>query len=125
MKFAFRQGLIWIPIQIQYEGQLVEIDNCILDTGSATTAIDIDLVEFNYRKPAAIKRLYGLGGGTQEVVSQQIDALMIDRTKLEEIEIEFGDIKADFGINGFVGNDVLSQFLVNIDFARADLGLSR
>ena len=69
MNFVFDQGLIWISINIQYEGKSIEIENCILDTGSATTAIDIDLVDFNYRKPASIKRLYGLGGGTQEVIS--------------------------------------------------------
>ena len=38
MKFAFRQGLIWIPIEIIYEGQAVKIQDCIVDTGSATTA---------------------------------------------------------------------------------------
>ncbi len=58
MKFEFDKGLIWIPIKIQYEGKSIEIEKCILDTGSATTAIDIDLVDFNYRKPASIKRLY-------------------------------------------------------------------
>ena len=55
MKFAFRQGLIWIPIEIIYEGQAVKIQDCILDTGSATTAIDIDLVAFDYRKPAIMR----------------------------------------------------------------------
>ena len=52
MNFNFRNGLIWISIDIEYEGENVKIDNCILDTGSATTAIDIDLVEFNYKKPS-------------------------------------------------------------------------
>ena len=125
MKFVFKNGLIWIPIALQYEGASIDIENCILDTGSATTAIDIELVAFNYRKPTAIKRLYGLGGGTQEVVAQQIDRLTVDNINLEAIEVEFGDIKADFGINGFIGNDILSQFSLTIDFSNLDIVIRR
>jgi len=118
MKFEFNNGLIWIPVNIQYEGKLIEIENCILDTGSATTALDIDLVDFNYRKPAFIRRLCGLGGGDQEVVCQTIDNLIIDSTELKDIGIEFGDIKSDFGINGFIGNDILSKFSFTVNFAK-------
>ena len=44
MNFNFRNGLIWVSIDIEYGGEDIKIDNCILDTGSATTAIDIDLL---------------------------------------------------------------------------------
>ena len=47
MKFKWEQGLIWVSFEIKYEGKWLKIDDCILDTGSATSAIDIDLVEFN------------------------------------------------------------------------------
>jgi len=46
MIFSFQNGLIWISIDIEYGGKPITINNCILDTGSATTAIDIDLVDF-------------------------------------------------------------------------------
>ena len=121
MKFVFKDGLIWIFIDLIYEGKMLRIDNCLLDTGSATTAFDIDLVNFNYKKPAAIKRLCGLGGGTQEVICQNIDALFINEAKFKDIEIEFGDIRSDFGICGFIGNDILSRFAVKIDFSREEI----
>lgn len=116
MKFSFRQGLIWIPIELVYEGQVVNIENCIIDTGSATTAIDIDGVAFNFRKPATIRRICGLGGGMQEVVSQTIDQIKIDAECFSNVEIEFGDISSQFGINGFIGNDLLSHFSFTLDF---------
>ncbi len=59
MTFEFRQGLIWVAVTLEYEGKSIDIDRCILDTGSATTAIDIDLISFNYQKPAIIRRLRG------------------------------------------------------------------
>jgi len=116
VKFEYYKGLIWISVGIEYEGKPVEIDKCILDTGSATTAIDIDFVNFNYHKAAFIRRLCGLGGGTQEVICQKIDSFLIGKTELKDVEIEFGDIQSGFGINGFIGNDILSRFSFSIDF---------
>ena len=57
------------------------MDNWILDTGSATTPVDIELVDFNYRKPAMIKRLFGIGGGTQEVIAQKVDKILAVRRR--------------------------------------------
>ncbi len=121
MKFEFYKGLIWISVGIEYEGKPVKIDKCILDTGSATTAIDKDFVDFNYDKTAFIRRLCGLGGGTQEVICQKTDRFLIDKAEVKDIEIEFGDIQSGFGINGFVGNDILSRFSFSIDFFKQEI----
>ena len=121
MRFESIEGLIWVSFELVYEGKVAKIDHCILDTGSATTAIDIDLVEFNYRKPATIKRLWGIGGGTQEVVGQVVDKIILDQKELKQIEIEFGDIQADLGINGFIGNNILSHYRLTIDFKKREI----
>ena len=121
MIFTWKQGLLWIPIEIVYEGVPVKIKDCIIDTGSATTTLDIDLVNFNYKKEAVIRRLTGIGGGTQEVLSQKIDNLIIDNNSLYDITIEFGDITSTFGIKGFIGNDVLSKFNFAIDFTKYEI----
>jgi hypothetical protein len=125
MKFDLRNGLIWISIQIEYEGENIDIDNCILDTGSATTAVDMDLVEFNYKKPSFVKRLVGIGGGTQEVINQEVNKITIDHKSLENVEIEFGDIQADLGINGFIGTDILRHFDIDIKFSTQEVYLSQ
>ena len=85
MNFELKNGLIWISFFLNYEGNEIEIDNCIVDTGSATTAIDIDLVEFNYSKPANIKRLIGVGGGTQEVISQNVNKVILDQKEIKNL----------------------------------------
>ena len=41
MRFDWKNGLIWIEIEILYAEQNIKIDNCIVDTGSVSTAIDI------------------------------------------------------------------------------------
>jgi hypothetical protein len=99
MKFEFKYGLIWVCFKIQYESKEVFINNCILDTGSSTTAIDIDLVNFNYKKHSEIKRLFGIGGGTQEVISQKIDKICIGNQEVHDISIECNRV-SDPGDNG-------------------------
>jgi len=124
MIFKWHQGLIWVSIDLGYEGKEHRIDNCVLDTGSATTAVDIDLVDFNYRKPANIKRLFGIRGGIQEVVSQEINAITIDCKMLKNVELEFGDFQKYLGINGFIGNDILSHFTINIDYFEKEINFT-
>jgi hypothetical protein len=123
MNFEYRNGLIWLPIYIEYDGKNIKIDNCILDTGSATTAIDIDLIEFNYKKPSLVKRLVGIGGGTQEVISQEVDAVTIGQFLFKNLDIEFGDIQADLGINGFIGTDLMKHCDINIKFSTKEIFL--
>jgi hypothetical protein len=124
MNFEFRNGLIWLPVEIQYDGLMVRIDNCILDTGSATTAIDIDYIQFNYCKPAKIRRLFGVGDGTQEVVCQRIDFIRLGDDSIQNAEIEFGYFKSRIGISGFIGNDILSNFGVSIDFKNRNISFA-
>jgi hypothetical protein len=123
MNFEQKQDLIWVPIEVVYEGKHIIIPDCIIDTGSSSTMIDIDLVEFNYKKPAIVKRLFGIGAGKQEVLSQDVDQIIIDQFKLEAVQIEFGTIKENLGINGFIGNDILSKFIVTIDFNQQVINL--
>ncbi|MGZ8217849.1 hypothetical protein [Methylomagnum sp.] len=123
MKFEWRNGLIWVTVEIVYEGQHITINDCIVDTGSVSTAIDIERINFNYQKPASIRRLIGIGCGIQEVLSQRIDGFIIDGKTLADIDIEFGDIRNEFGINGFIGTNVLSKFNVSINFEAQTLQL--
>ncbi len=121
MRFEWRGGLVWVSFKLAYEGSEHEIGNCILDTGSATTAIDIDLVDFNFQKHATITRLFGIGGGTQEVIAQKVDSVTMDGHEMRNIELEFGNICSDIGINGFLGNDILSLYTVTIDHSRKEI----
>ncbi len=121
MRFEWQDGLIWVSVELEYEGTRYTIDHCLVDTGSATTAFDIDFVDFNFRKPAIITRLYGIGGGTQEVIAQKVDGITIDTHKIQHIEVEFGNIRSDIGMNGFIGNDLLSVFTLIIDYSKQEI----
>ena len=121
MNFDYRNGLIWISFVLEYDKKEVKIDNCILDTGSATTAIDIDLVDFNYRKSSIVRRLRGIGGGIQEVIEQEVDKIIIGDAQITNAKIEFGDIQEDMGINGFIGTNILNYFDIHMKFSKNEI----
>ena len=125
MRFEWKGGLIWVSVELKYEGSHYTIDNCLVDTGSATTAIDIDFVDFNFQKPAIITRLFGIGGETQEVIAQKVDGVTIDTHEIKNTELEFGNIRSDIGINGFLGNDILSVFTLIIDYSKQEIEFKR
>jgi len=120
MNFYWKKGLIWINVDLDYNGNKYHIENCIVDTGSASTAIDIELVDFDYGRPTQIKRLSGIGG-TQEVVSQKVESLGFGDIEINNLNIEFGNLQSNYDINGFIGTDVLSRFHVSIDFLNKEI----
>ncbi|MFH1728710.1 MAG: hypothetical protein ABIA04_09860 [Pseudomonadota bacterium] len=122
MEIKYKNGLIFISIEIIYNQKNHLIPNCILDTGSGGTAIDIDLIDFDYNKGGIFKHLTGIGG-SESVIEQKIDCLIIDNRKIENIKIEFGDIKNKFGINGFIGNNILEKFSFKMDYGNEILEL--
>ncbi len=115
MRFIENNGLIFIPITLGYDNNVCQISDCILDTGSAGTVIDTSLIPFNHKIPGVLKRLHGIGGH-QDVVSQYVDFIQIENCRLENIQIEFGDIENTFGINGILGTNLLRFMKLYLDF---------
>jgi len=120
MKFIDRNGLIYLPITLNYDGQIYVINDCILDTGSAGTVIDIDLISFNYKIPAVLKRLQGIGGH-QDVVAQKVNFVKIETICLENILVEFADIHNSFGIKGILGTNLLQYLDLYLNFKKQNI----
>ncbi|ETR68696.1 MAG: hypothetical protein OMM_10261 [Candidatus Magnetoglobus multicellularis str. Araruama] len=115
MKIIERDGLIYLPITLKYDSKVYKINDCILDTGSAGTVIDIDFIQFNPKIPAVLKRLHGIGGH-QDVVAQNVDFIKIDSIYLRNVLIEFGDINNSFGIKGILGTNLLKYMDFHLSF---------
>ncbi len=117
MQFVEHDGLIFIPITLGYNSKIYQITDCILDTGSAGTIIDIDLIPFNPKIPATLKRLHGIGGH-QDVVAQHVDFIKIENCSLENILVEFGEIQNSYGIKGILGTNLLRFMNISLNFSQ-------
>ena len=120
MQFIEHDGLIFIPITLGYNSKSYQVTDCILDTGSAGTIIDVDLIGFNPKIPGILKRLHGIGGH-QDVVAQQVGFIKIENCRLENILVEFGDLKNSYGINGILGTNLLRFINFYLNFNQREI----
>jgi hypothetical protein len=122
MKFEYRNGLLYLPISVFYDTSVELIG--IIDTGSAGTAVEvgrfnIDLLSRNGR---AIT-LHGVGG-TQDAFAQTVSSVRIGEFEARDFEIEFRDLKDDFGFEAVVGSDLLDKLGAVIDYGKREINFS-
>jgi hypothetical protein len=120
MQFIEHDGLIFIPITLGYNSKSYQITDCILDTVTSGTVIDVDLIGFNPKIPGILKRLHGIGGH-QDVVAQQVDFIKIENGRLENILVEFGDLKNSYGIKGILGTNLLRFMNLYLNFNQREI----
>ncbi len=106
-------------MRLLYRGRSLDLDNVLLDTGSASTIFSADrLLDVDVRcEPTDIlNRVRGVGG-TEFVFSKTIDGLSLGELKVEDFEIEVGamDYGFNFELDGILGMDFLERVGAVID----------
>lgn len=80
MNIEYRDGLLFVDIELFYKGQYKVINNVVIDTGASSSIISPDCVDdigiyadVNDR----IMQYYGVGGSTHSAFIKQIDEIKI------------------------------------------------
>jgi hypothetical protein len=109
MKLVLRDSLLFVPVTLVYRGVRLEIDDVLVDTGSATTLLSIDAVASLGIYPEttdSLRRIRGVGG-VEYVFSRPVDAIAIGGQEASLLDIEFGGLDYGFKMNGILGLDAL------------------
>lgn len=109
MKLEQRYNLPFTTVTIEYRSQSIEVSDVLVDTGSATTVLSVDVLEDIGIFPSPddiIRRLRGIGG-TESVFTRRIDILRLGSATVSNFEIEVGGMDYGFEINGVLGMNVL------------------
>lgn len=116
MNIEFRDGLLFISIQITYNGVSKVIDNMVIDTGCAKTLIVSEVVEeINIRVEPDDELIVCQGiGGTEVSFVKHIDLIKLENIEFKNKDIDFSNIDYE-GINGLVGLDLLIEAGIIID----------
>jgi hypothetical protein len=122
MQLTLRDDLILVSVTVAYRGQVIQVPDVVVDTGSATTMLSTDIVAGVGVAPEMDDVLHFIRGvgGTEVVFSRCVDRLQVGSQAVERFEIEVGGIDDAFNINGILGMD----FLVHVG-AIIDLGTLR
>lgn len=123
MKILLQNGLPYIAVEVSYRGRCLELDNVLLDTGSAGTVFSIDKlldIGLEYAADDAVHRIHGVGG-TEFVFSKIVERLAVGDICVDNFEIEVGGMDYGFAIDGIIGLDFLLRVGAVIDLAAMEV----
>jgi len=120
MKLLIRYNLPFINIKVGYRNLSIDIPNILLDTGSASTILDADIISSIGIKPEAndtTAQIVGIGG-EESVFHKSVDYIKIDNKVLYDFKIDVGILDYGFGIDGILGMDFLLKTNAIIDLQK-------
>lgn len=127
MRIRLRDGLPYVTASLLYRGQRLDLENVVLDTGSAGTVFAADKVStigLHYEAEDGVHPIRGVGGGTEFVFTKRVDRLSIGELRADDFEIEAGAMDYGFEMDGIVGMDFLVRVGAIVDLARSEIRLA-
>jgi len=123
MRIRLQHGLPFVAVEVAYRGRCLELDNVLLDTGSAGTVFSIDKlldIGLEYAADDAVHRIHGVGG-TEFVFSKTLERLAVGDIHVDDFEIEVGGMNYGFEMDGIIGLDFLLRVGAVIDLAAMEV----
>ncbi|MBP1970181.1 hypothetical protein J2Z83_002299 [Virgibacillus natechei] len=117
MKINMWYGLPFVQIKIEFSGKELFLDNVLLDTGSAGSIFNSDIVRSIGVFPESndvVKRIRGIGG-VEYVYTKHLDKIYFERFNLENFQVEIGNMDYGMDIDGILGFDFISNSNLVID----------
>lgn len=107
MNLRLIDGLPFVAVTVAFDGRELQLDNVLIDTGSAGTILAADqLVKIGveYAEDDEVHRIRGVGG-VEFVFAKPIERLAVGALHAERFNIEVGAMDYGFEINGIIGVD--------------------
>jgi hypothetical protein len=126
MQLKIKHGLPYVTVTIAYQGEVTEIPDVLIDTGSATSIFSADhLIKIDLT-PAPEDILYTIRGvgGTEVVFSRGVDYLQVGKKTVANFQIEVGGMDYGFDISGILGMDFLLQSRAIMDLGNLEITFS-
>jgi len=117
MQFQLIDGLPYTSVTITYGNEEINIENVLVDTGSASTIFSSDQMREIGISPQPDDPLHTIRGvgGIEAVFSRVVDSVLLGEKEVHDTEIEIGGMDYGFKINGILGVDILLEMGAIID----------
>ena len=119
MKLIYRDKLIFASLLISYGTQNITVE-CVVDTGSAGTAIDTSQLSLDLSRAGTVADMVGIGGSHQ-VLIQTVELVSLDGVIVKDFPVEFGDFTGQYSVRGIIGGDLLKILGTTIDYLKDEL----
>ncbi|NQX69666.1 retropepsin-like domain-containing protein [Paenibacillus alba] len=123
MNFNIHYGLPFVTVTIQFRGKRLTLQKVLLDTGSAGTIFNSDVVGVIGVIPESedvVDTIRGVGG-VEYVYTKNFDAIYLDRVCLDNFQVEVGNMDYGMEIEGILGFDFIQTANLIIDTVRMEV----
>ena len=123
MRIRVQGSLSFVSAALTYRGQILVLDQVLLDTGSTGTVFPSDImsaVAIQWELYDRLRLISGIGGD-ETVFVRTVESLAVDDLQVSDFEIQIGAMEYGFGIEGIIGLDFLLRTAAIIDLGRLEL----
>lgn len=127
MKINLKYGLPFVSVAICYSGKELLLEHVLLDTGSAGTVFNADVVYdigVQVEPSDHLNKIRGVGG-IEVVYSKIFDFVGLDETIIRDFEVEIGDMNYGMEIDGILGFDFIRTAKLIIDSEGLQITVNR
>lgn len=117
MRIHIQYGLPFVELEITFRGEKILLENVLLDTGSAGTIFNANVVEKIGVVPEEndiVDTIRGVGG-VEYVYVKSFDIIQFGEICQEQFQVEIGNMDYGMNIDGIVGFDFISASNLVID----------
>lgn len=117
MKIHIEYRLPFVELEVTFRGNKLLLENVLLDTGSAGTIFNANLVEKIGVAPEEndiVDTIRGVGG-VEYVYVKNFDAIQFGDTSIADFQVEIGNMDYGMKIDGILGFDFISAAKLVID----------
>src|SRR5690625_4071131 len=108
MKFNIQYGLPFVELGVTFRGKKLKLDKVLLDTGSAGTIFNANVVEnidVMPEKNDTVDTIRGVGG-VEYVYVKKFDLIQFGEISQKDFEVEIGNMDYGMTIDGILGFDL-------------------
>lgn len=123
MELRLYHGLPVVLAFVEHGGSVLELENVLVDTGSAGTVLKATSMErlgVSRRPDDPTFTIRGVGG-TEEVIVRILDRISIGNVSVSGFPAEIGAMDYGFPIDGILGMDFLTQVGAVIDLGAMEI----
>ncbi|MNW51347.1 hypothetical protein D3C74_288310 [compost metagenome] len=117
MKITECYGLPFVTIAIEFRGQRLCLDKVLIDTGSASTLLNADIVRaigIIPEKDDIVDTIRGVGG-VEYVYTKNVNSISIGEAVTLDFQVEIGNMDYGMEMQGIIGFNLLKRIGAKID----------
>lgn len=117
MKITEYHGLPFVTIVIEFRGQRLHLENVLIDTGSASTLLNADIVRdigIVPEKDDIVETIRGVGG-VEYVYTKIVNSIILGEAAIQNFQVEIGSMEYGMEMNGIIGFNLLKLVGAKID----------